>query len=292
VQGADVLSAQSSERQGLTLLQQQFPALPQDRIDVVVQARDGGSILAPGTLEEVDRLTTWIAAQQHVSSVTGLTAVPAAPGTPTSSTGQLIALYSSGNYRHVPALAQFVSSVAAGDTTVVVAQSNTTLESDQGKALIEHLRADAPATSQGLDVRVGGLQALSLDLDSALYRNFPRTILVILATTYLLLLLMFRSVLLPLKAVLMNTLSVGATYGALVYIFQWGNLGFPRVAFIDAIIPILLFCVLFGLSMDYEVFLLSRIREEWMQSKDNRAAVASGLEKTAGVITSAASSSS
>jgi RND superfamily putative drug exporter len=191
-----------------------------------------------------------------------------------------------------PRPAQFVSSVAAGDTTVVVAQSNTTLESDQGKALIEHLRADAPATSQGLDVRVGGLQALSLDLDSALYRNFPRTVLVILATTYLLLLLMFRSVLLPLKAVLMNTLSVGATYGALVYIFQWGNLGFPRVAFIDAIIPILLFCVLFGLSMDYEVFLLSRIREEWMQSKDNRAAVASGLEKTAGVITSAASSSS
>jgi MMPL family/HhH-GPD superfamily base excision DNA repair protein len=124
--------------------------------------------------------------------------------------------------------------------------------------------------------------------DVVVYRNFPRTILVILATTYLLLLLMFRSVLLPLKAILMNTLSVGATYGALVYIFQSGNLGFPRVAFIDAIIPILLFCVLFGLSMDYEVFLLSRIREEWLQTKDNRAAVASGLEKTAGVITSAA----
>ena len=297
VPGADVLSAQSSERQGLTILQQQFPALPQDPIYVVVQARDGGSILAPGTLEEVDRLTTWIAAQQHITSVTGLTAVPATPGTPTASTGQLIALYSSGNYRHVPALAQFVSSssssssssaAAAGDATVIVAQSNTTLESDQGKAFIEHLRTDAPAVSQGLDIRVGGLQALSLDLDSALYRNFPRTILVILATTYLLLLLMFRSVLLPLKAVLMNTLSVGATYGALVYVFQWGNLGFPRVAFIDAIIPILLFCVLFGLSMDYEVFLRSRIREEWLQSNDNRAAVASGLEKTAGVITSAA----
>lgn len=202
----------------------------------------------------MDRLTTWIAAQQHVTSVTGLTAVPATPGTPTAGAGQLIALYSSGNYRHIPALAPFVSSVAAGDMTVIVAQSNTTLESDQGKALIEHLRADAPAVSQGLDIRVGGLQALSLDLDSALYRNFPRTILVILATTYLLLLLMFRSVLLPLKA----------------------------------IIPILLFCVLFRLSMDYEVFLLSRIREEWLQSKDNRAAVAGGLEKTAGVITSAA----
>jgi uncharacterized membrane protein YdfJ with MMPL/SSD domain len=101
---------------------------------------------------------------------------------------------------HPKITAQFVSSVAAGDATVIVAQSDTILESDQGKALIEHLRADAPAVSQGLDIRVGGLQALSLDLDSALYRNFPRTILVILATTYLLLLLMFRSVLLPLKS--------------------------------------------------------------------------------------------
>jgi len=288
VPGADVLPAQSSERQGLAILRKQFPSLTQDPIYVVAQARDGGSILAPGNLEAVDRLTTWIAAQRHIVSVTGLTKVPATPGTPTPGPGHLIALYSSGNYRQVPALAQFVSSVAAGDTTVVVARSNTTLESAQGKALIYHLRSDSTVAGQHLDIRVGGLQALSVDLDSALYRNFPRTILVILATTYLLLLVMFRSVLLPLKAVLMNTLSVGATYGVLVYIFQWGNLGFPRVAFIDAIIPILLFCVLFGLSMDYEVFLLSRIREEWLQTKDNRAAVASGLEKTAGVITSAA----
>lgn len=133
VPGTDVLSAQSSERQGLTVLQKQFPALSQDPIYVVVQTRDGGSILAAGDLEEVDHLTTWIAAQQHVTNVTGLTRVPATPDTPTSSTGHLIALYSSGNYRHVPALARFVSSVAVGDTTVIVTQSNTTLESDQGK---------------------------------------------------------------------------------------------------------------------------------------------------------------
>ncbi|HEY5355376.1 MAG TPA: MMPL family transporter [Streptosporangiaceae bacterium] len=287
VPGADVLPAQSSERQGVAILHKQFPALMQDPIYVVAQARDGGSILAPGNLEAVDRLTTWIAAQRHIVSVTGLTRVAATPGTPAPGPRHLIALYSSGRYRQVPALEQFVSSVAAGDTTVIVARPDTTLEGAQGKALIYHLRSGS-AAGQHLDIRVGGLQALSVDLDSALYRNLPRTILVILATTYLLLLIMFRSVVLPLKAILMNTLSVGATYGALVYIFQWGNLGFPRVPFIDAIIPILLFCVLFGLSMDYEVFLLSRIREEWLQAKDNRAAVASGLEKTAGVITSAA----
>jgi putative drug exporter of the RND superfamily len=288
VPGTDVLPGQASERQGLAILQEQFPALAEDPIYVVAQVRSGGRILAPGNLQEVGRLTTWIAAQRHVTGVTGLTRLPATPGTRMPSTSQLIALYASGGYRQVPAVAQFASSVAAGDTTVIVVRSNTTLESAQGKALIEHLRSHSAAAGPRLDISVGGLQALSLDLDSALYRNFPRTILVILATTYILLLLMFRSVLLPLKAVLMNTLSVGATYGALVYIFQWGNLGFPRVAFIDAIIPILLFCILFGLSMDYEVFLLSRVREEWLQTKDNRIAVASGLEKTAGVITSAA----
>jgi RND superfamily putative drug exporter len=103
---------------------------------------------------------------------------------------------------------------------------------------------------------------------------------------------MFRSVFLPLKAILMNVLSVSAAYGVLVLVFQWGYgsgfLNFTPLGFIDSTIPILLFCVLFGLSMDYEVFLLSRIREEWLKTKNNRYAVARGLEKTGGVITNAA----
>ena len=117
-------------------------------------------------------------------------------------------------------------------------------------------------------------------------------ILFILGATYILLLLMFRSVFLPLKAILMNVLSVSAAYGVLVLVFQWGYgsgfLNFTPLGFIDSTIPILLFCVLFGLSMDYEVFLLSRIREEWLKTKNNRYAVARGLEKTGGVITNAA----
>lgn len=116
--------------------------------------------------------------------------------------------------------------------------------------------------------------------------------LFILLATYILLLLMFRSVLLPLKAILMNVLSVGAALGMLVFIFQWGNLGnvlnFTASGFIDSAIPALMFCILFGLSMDYEVFLLSRMREEWLRTYDNRRAVARGLEKTGGVITNAA----
>ncbi len=90
----------------------------------------------------------------------------------------------------------------------------------------------------------------------------------------------------------MNVLSVGASYGVLVFVFQQGHfsdqLGFTSDGFIDSTIPILLFCILFGLSMDYEVFLLSRIREEWLRTHNNRYAVARGLEKTGGVITNAA----
>lgn len=244
-------------------------------------------MLTSDNLERVDHLTQWIASQQHITSVVSLTKVPETPGTPQPSAMQLKMLYSTGAYQNIPALTQFVSSITSGGTTLLIVDSNTALDSNEGKALIDHLRADSGNASQGLQVRVGGLQALSLDLDRALYQNFPLTILFILGTTYILQFLMFRSVLLPLKAVLMNTLSVAATYGVLVYVFQWGNLGFTRVEFIDAIIPILLFCVLFGLSMDYEVFLLSRVREEWLHTHDNRAAVARGLEKTAGVITSA-----
>jgi len=109
--------------------------------------------------------------------------------------------------------------------------------------------------------------------------------------TYLILLRAFRSVVLPIKAVLMNVLSVSATYGVLVLVFQhhWGSvLGFHQTPQIEAWIPIFLFAILFGLSMDYEVFLLSRMREEWDLHHDNERAVALGLERTGRIITAAA----
>jgi RND superfamily putative drug exporter len=110
--------------------------------------------------------------------------------------------------------------------------------------------------------------------------------------SYLLLLLFFRSLLLPLKAVLMNTASVVAVYGLLVFVFQEGHfeglLSFRSGGVIESFIPLFLFCVLFGLSMDYEVFLLARIREEYLKTGDNTEAVGWGLEHTASIITSAA----
>ncbi len=111
-----------------------------------------------------------------------------------------------------------------------------------------------------------------------------------LVITYFVLLRAFRSVVLPLKAVLLNLLSVSAAYGVLVLVFQhgWGGPRLPQLAQIEAWIPIFLFATIFGISMDYEVFLLSRMREEWDRTHDNERAVAYGLEHTGRIITAAA----
>jgi RND superfamily putative drug exporter len=218
--------------------------------------------------------------------------VQATQGTPTLSDQQLIPLYTSGAYQHNSLAGPLVAATTHGNTTIITAYADTRMDSQAGKAVITELRAGDQQAGMGLKVLVGGSQAVSMDFNNYLYGNFPRAIVFILVATLLLLLVMFRSVLLPLKAVVMNVLSVSAAYGILVLIFQEGHLsgplGFTPEGFIDSTIPILLFCILFGLSMDYEVFLLSRIREEWLRTHNNRYAVARGLEKTGGVITNAA----
>ena len=127
---------------------------------------------------------------------------------------------------------------------------------------------------------------------AALYRYFPLALIGVTIATYLILMILLRSVVLPLKAIAMNTLSILASYGALVWVFQDGNLSgllrFESLGYVEASLPIIMFCVLFGLSMDYEVFLLSRIREEWETSGDNRESVAIGLQRSGQIITSAA----
>src|SRR6185295_11172079 len=143
----------------------------------------------------------------------------------------------------------------------------------------------------GADVLVTGAPAFGVDFVAKAYGAFPWLVLAVLVVSYLVLLRAFRSVVLPAKAVVMNLLSVGATYGVLVLASEhgWGaGLGLGETPQIDAWIPIFLFALLFGLSMDYEVFLLSRIREEWDRRHDNEAAVAYGLEHTGRIITAAA----
>jgi putative drug exporter of the RND superfamily len=166
---------------------------------------------------------------------------------------------------------------------------------ESAQSFVHRLRDDIVPSARwpaGVRVLAGGGPPQGVDFIDRSYAVFPWLVLAVLVLTYLLLLRAFRSILLPLKAVLLNLLSVGASYGALVLVFKWG-LGkslwglyqFPQV---EAWIPIFLFAMLFGLSMDYEVFLVTRMREAWDETKDNARAVGLGLERTGRIVTAAA----
>jgi len=155
---------------------------------------------------------------------------------------------------------------------------------------LDRLRSDF--RPPGVTVRLGGEAPAYQDYLRLLTGDFPMIVGTVLALTFVFLAVAFRSLVLPLKAVLMNLLSVGAAMGVLTWGFQQGHLAsvldFQAVGFTDSTIPLIIFAGLFGLSMDYEVFLLSRVREEWVRGRSNSDAVALGLERTGQVITSAA----
>ena len=160
--------------------------------------------------------------------------------------------------------------------------------------LVNRLRNDVlpPAeNATGVEVALTGTVAVNIDFSDYLASRLPYFFAAVLSLSFLLLMVVFRSVLVPLKAVIMNLLSIGAAYGIVVALFQWGwlsDITQVQPAPIEPWAPMMLFAVVFGLSMDYEVFLLSRVREEWHRSGDSRTSVADGLAATAKVITAAA----
>jgi trehalose monomycolate/heme transporter len=184
------------------------------------------------------------------------------------------------------------ATVAAQDAGTAVVSVRYAAEGigAEARELVGDVRA-VPAP-EGADVLVGGRAADLRDLLASLGSTLPLMGLFVLGSTMLLLFLAFGSVVLPVKAVLMNVLSLTASFGALVWIFQDGHLsgplGFESTGAIEATQPILMLAMAFGLSMDYEVFLLSRVREQWDATGDNTAAVATGLQRTGRIITSAA----
>jgi RND superfamily putative drug exporter len=183
----------------------------------------------------------------------------------------------------------------SGSSVLVQATPSAPSESDATIALVERLRDNVvPATvlAHVASVDVGGETARSQDARAQVSGSMWKIILFVLALSYLVLMVMLRSLLLPLKAVLMNLLSIGAAFGVLVAIFQWGwfdsLLGFENQGALDTINVPLIFAIVFGLSMDYEVFLMSRIRERYLEHGDNERAVAEGLSTSARTISSAA----
>ena len=184
---------------------------------------------------------------------------------------------------------------STGDAAVIIAYPTTSPQAAQTASLVRHLRGTVipPAVAgTGVTVLVGGVTAGGIDASHYLSERLPLVIGLVILLSVLLLMMVFRSVAIPLKAAVMNLLSMGAAYGVIVAVFQWGWLsslfGVSRDGPIDPWIPLMMFTIVFGLSMDYEVFLLSRIREEWRRRGVNTVAVADGLASTGRVITAAA----
>ena len=246
----DMLPSRLEARQGYDQMIANFPGQDQTTFNIVVNYPDG----SPQT---PDRIAGQFGLTQRIAAIPGVLHAT------TAGAGQHIAL---------------IEATTASAPT-----------SDASRAIVNAIRADQGVV--GGQVLVGGQTAVDLDVIKFITDRTPLAVGFVVAVTYLVLFLLTGSVVLPLKAVLLNFLSIGASFGALVWIFQQGHLanvlGFTPQS-IDPSIPVILFSIVFGLSMDYEVLLVSRIHEEYVKTGNNTAAVASGLEKTARLITGAA----
>jgi RND superfamily putative drug exporter len=184
---------------------------------------------------------------------------------------------------------------ADAGVAVVMAIPTTGPQDAATHETVERLRADVlPSVLAGspAQAHVGGQTANFADVGARVNERLPVLIAAVLAMSFVLLMLVFRSVLVPLKAVALNLLSIGAAYGVMVMVFQWGwaggLIGLESTVPIVSFIPMFMFAILFGLSMDYEVFLLSRVREEYVATRDNQTSIVNGIASTGRVITSAA----
>ena len=286
---ASVLPPDVPSRRGFDLLREHFGQGEQAPILISVQAR--GTVYSSDNLAALRAYVTEIQRDPRVARVDSLVSLD-----PRISPAQYELVYSpaakSGRVEDIaePFARAVAQQTSTGDFTLVRVTSRFAQTAPESKQLVERIRALPLGGTLG--ALVGGGTASVVDYTDGLYSDFPRVLAFIVVSTYLILLLLLRSVVLPLKAILMNVLSLTASYGALVLIFQDGRLarpfGIEGIGFVEASLPIIMFCVLFGLSMDYEVFLLSRIKESFDRSADNDQSVAAGLERSGRIITSAA----
>ncbi|MBI1377413.1 MAG: MMPL family transporter [Frankiales bacterium] len=261
-----VLPSSAQAAQAGQLLRDKFDSRESDPLTVV----------APSSTAPAGVVTSYA---EQLSRVAGVTRVDAATGS--FSSGAQVAPAG-------PASTRFTAADGAGTWLSVVVDVEP--YSDAGKQVVADLR-DVPSPLG--TTYVGGSAAVFADSQDAMGARLPWALGIIAVATFLLLFLFTGSVVLPLKALVTNTLSLSAAFGAMVWIFQEGHLSqwlgdFTVTGELDTSMPILMFCIAFGLSMDYEVFLLSRIKEEYDRTGDNTAAVALGLQRTGRLVTSAA----
>jgi putative drug exporter of the RND superfamily len=286
--GPVLLPEHAESRQGYELLRDEFAVGQNNEIIVVAHYPDGAALDAArvGQLYDYHR---WLAGLPGVGTVRSVFDLPGPDGK--SLPKEAVVALLSGPREALPQELQAALHQTVGAHAVRLSVlTPTDADSDRARAVVRAIR-DEGAPRPGGAVLVGGETAFVLDVAASVKADTPRSIAFVVIATYIVLFLLLGSVLLPLKAVLMNLLSITASYGALVWIFQEGHLsGFLNFtpSSIDMTVPVMMFCLLFGLSMDYEVLLLSRMKEEWDRTHDNNFAVAEGLEQTGRLITGAA----
>jgi RND superfamily putative drug exporter len=247
-------------------LRTDFDARPTGELDVVAEGIDPQAQAESGALGDYARRLSILDKVVRVQSLSGV-----------YENGQLVAPPDASSRRFL----------APNATYFAITSSAEDISTDSQK-LVRDIRDTPPP----FPIKVAGVPADLVDAKAALFRLLPWALGMIATTTIILIFLLTGSVLIPFKAVTMNILSLSATFGTLVWIFQDFHLtnlfSFQNTGWVDVVLLVLLFCVAFGVSMDYEVFLLSRIKEEYNRTRDNRLAVAYGIEKTSGVVTAAA----
>jgi RND superfamily putative drug exporter len=277
------LPTTAEARQGADLLQAQFPQVGTNTIAVVVQFEHGPPTSA-ANVASAYALSERLSALHGVSSIRSYVNVD-----PTFSLAAYQSLYTQPRSALPPAVRSVLTTLTGSSIAVLDVANPYFVTSDQAHALVRQIRAGDSVP--GASVKVTGDTAFDIDLVNYMINHTPLAIGFVLVTTLIVLAVLLRSVVLPFKAVLMNALSLSAAFGALVWVFDQGHLssflGFTPGP-LDPTIPVLLFCVVFGLSMDYEVFLLTRMQEAWHRTGDNRIAVADGLERSGRLVTGAA----
>jgi RND superfamily putative drug exporter len=280
---ASILPGDVQSRQGFDQLRRAYGEGEVSPILIAVSSPD--SIYAPQRLAALNDFVARILADSRVERVDSIVSLD-----PRLTFEQHQLIFSDPDRVADPYARALAADTTRERFTLVRVVSTASQTSDVSKSLVKAIR-NTPIGAD-LSFQVGGGTAGVIDYSEGMYSEFPRALAFIVVATYLVLLVLFRSVVLPLKALIMNTLSILASYGALVVVFQDGRLsgllGFEPLGFIEASLPIVLFCVLFGLSMDYEVFLLSRVKEAYDGGLDNAHSVAVGLERSGRLITSAA----
>jgi len=272
----------TESRRGAELLQHNFPSAGQNAIPVVVQFAQPPT--QPANIAAAYALSRRIAAIPGVASVQSYVDLDA-----TFSVATYQQLYAQPATSLPATVRDELRSATGRSIAVLTVQTNYLPSSEPAHQLVRTIRSSDQVP--GATVLVTGDTAFDIDLVDFMVGHTPAAIAFVVLTTFVVLLVLLRSLVLPLKAVLMNALSLSAAFGALVWVFQQGHLasvlGFTAEP-LDPTIPVLLFCIVFGLSMDYEVFLLTRMQESYRRNGDNREAVAEGLERSGRLVTGAA----